>query len=78
MTPIHTSVLINSQYRKIEKRGASIRGEVGYTAGYALPVHDPNNPQNFRRATAEKEFLRKGFDQNRAKIDEIIMKGMRV
>lgn len=76
MTPIHTSVLLNSQYRKIEKRGGTIRGEVGYTAAYALPVHDPNNTQNFRRATAKKEFLKKGFEQNTAKIAEIIRKGM--
>lgn len=63
MTPIDTSNLLNSQYKDVRKVGTKIVGTVGYTADYALPVHDPDNPQNFRRASAEKEFLRKGFEE---------------
>jgi hypothetical protein len=78
LTPIDTSVLLNSQYRNPPRReGSRIVGEVGYSAGYALPVHDKNNPQIFRRATAEKEFLRKGFENARANIDRIVREGMK-
>lgn len=63
MTPIDTSTLLNSQYRRVDKDGERIVGTVGYTAEYALAVHDPDNPQTFRRESAEKEFLRKGFER---------------
>lgn len=68
MTPIDTSTLINSQFRQVVREGVAIVGRVGYTAAYALPVHDPENPQNFRRASAEKEFLKKGFERAEPKI----------
>lgn len=64
LTPIDTSNLLNSQYRSVRKDGNRIVGTVGYTADYALPVHDPSNPQNFRRATAEKLFLTKGMERS--------------
>lgn len=63
LTPIATSTLLNSQYRNVRAEGARITGTVGYTAEYALAVHDPANPQRFRRPSAEKEFLRKGFER---------------
>jgi hypothetical protein len=63
LTPIDTSTLLNSQFRQVQKDGDKIVGTVGYTADYALPVHDPDNPQDFRRATAQKSFLRKGFER---------------
>jgi len=63
LTPIDTSTLINSQFRQVTKEGGAVVGRVGYTADYALPVHDPANPQNFRRAAAEKEFLKNGFER---------------
>lgn len=62
LTPIDSSNLLNSMYQDVQQDGSTIRGRVGYTAEYAEPVHDPDNPQRFRRASAEKEFLRKGFD----------------
>jgi hypothetical protein len=62
LTPIDTSTLLNSQYKKVDAQAGRIVGTVGYTAAYALPVHDPDNPQNFRRASAEKEFLKHGFE----------------
>jgi hypothetical protein len=68
LTPIATSTLLNSQYREVQKEGTRIVGRVGYTADYALPVHDPENPQNFRRATAEMEFLTMGFQRAEPRI----------
>ena len=77
MTPIDTSVLINSQFRDIKAEAGRIVGTVGYTAAYALAVHDPANPQNFRRAGAEKEFLKKGFEQAEPNIRAVITGAIR-
>lgn len=63
LTPIDTSTLLNSQFRQVDRQGGAVVGRVGYTADYALPVHDADNPQNFRRAGAQKEFLKKGFER---------------
>ncbi|EHC1064015.1 HK97 gp10 family phage protein [Salmonella enterica subsp. enterica serovar Chomedey] len=75
-TPIDTSTLINSQYRDISVNGTLITGRVGYSANYAVYVHDPSIPQNFRRSTAQKEFLTKGFDDTRDQIDAAVYKEM--
>lgn len=72
MTPVDTSTLLNSQYRKVDKDGTKLIGTVGYTAEYAKYVHDPNVKQNFRRSTAEKEFLRKGFEEAEPNIRAVI------
>ena len=72
MTPIDTSTFLNSQYRRLDKEGSKIVGAVGYTAEYAADVHDPNVKQRFRRSTAEKEFLRKGFEESEPNIRAVI------
>lgn len=72
LTPIDTSNLLNSQFRQVERDGTRIVGTVGYTAAYALPVHDPDNPQNFRRPSAEKEFLKLGFERAEPNIRAVI------
>ena len=76
-TPIgDTSVLINSQFREIVVNGTRITGRVGYSANYAAYVHDPNIPQRFRRLTAQKEFLTKGFEEERSEIDRSVAREM--
>ena len=77
LTPVDTSTLINSQFRRVEKDGARIVGTVGYTAAYALAVHDPGNPQTFRRASAQKEFLRLGFEKAEPSIRAVITGAIR-
>ena len=77
LTPIDTSTLLNSQFRDVRPDGMKIVGTVGYTAAYALPVHDPDRPQNFRRASAEKEFLRKGFERAEPNIRAVITGAIR-
>ena len=72
MTPVDTSTLLNSQFRSVAKDGSRIVGTVGYTAEYAKYVHDPNVKQRFRRSTAEKEFLRKGFEEAEPNIRAVI------
>lgn len=63
LTPIDTSNLLNSQFRNVRAEDTRLIGTVGYTADYAVPVHDPEVPQTFRRSTAEKEFLKKGMER---------------
>lgn len=77
LTPIDTSNLLNSQFRLIEQRGSEVVGTVGYTAEYALPVHDPAVKQVFHRASAEKEFLSKGFERQRGNIDAAMKAALR-
>lgn len=75
-TPIDTSYLLNSQFREIVVNGTRITGRVGYSANYAAYVHDPANVQNFRRPTAEKEFLTKGFEGTQSLIDKTVAQEM--
>lgn len=77
-TPIDTSTLLNSQYREVMASGTRLTGRVGYTANYAVYVHDPNIPQTFRRSTARKEFLTKGFEDTKSQIDAVIRKELSV
>lgn len=78
MTPIDTSNLINSQYRKITAYGNRVAGAIGYTAAYAAAVHAkdgtflgkgiPRNPNDPSRGNfwdpkgSQPEFLRKAFE----------------
>lgn len=77
-TPIDTSTLINSQYREISANGQRVTGRVGYSANYAFYVHDPAVNQKFRRATAKKEFLVKGFEDTERQIQAAIVDEMKV
>ncbi len=77
-TPIDTSTLINSQFRDISANGTRLTGRVGYSANYAMYVHDPNVKQTFRRAMAEKEFLTKGFADSKQAIEKAIMEEMKL
>ncbi|OTA15775.1 hypothetical protein Xbed_03558 [Xenorhabdus beddingii] len=76
-TPIDTKTLINSQFRDVEVKGTLFTGRVGYSASYAVFVHDPNVKQSFRRATAKKEFLKLGFDEMRSQIDKAVTKELK-
>ena len=77
MTPIDTSNLLDSQFRDVKKQGRKIVGTVGYTAEYAMAVHDPENPQKFRRASAEKEFLKKGFENAEPNIRKVLTEAIK-
>lgn len=77
-TAIDTSTLLNSQYREISVNGTRVTGRVGYSANYAVYVHDPNIQQTFRRATAKKEFLTKGFEDTKAQRDRAFRREMQL
>lgn len=72
LTPIDTSTLLNSQYKNVESQAGRIVGKAGYTAAYAAAVHDPANKQNFRRAGAEKLFLKHGFENAEPNIRAVL------
>ncbi|ARU94561.1 hypothetical protein [Tatumella citrea] len=40
LTPIDTSTLINSQFRELMVNGTMVTGRVGYSADYAVYVHN--------------------------------------
>ena len=40
LTPRNTSFLVNSQYKNVDSEGGRIVGTFGYTAEYALAVHE--------------------------------------
>lgn len=71
LTPIATGNLINSRFNSVRKDGTAIVGTTGYTAEYAAAVNDPDHKQNFRRPSAEKDFLRKGFENAKPAIDAL-------
>ncbi|HDF2344066.1 TPA: HK97 gp10 family phage protein [Morganella morganii] len=77
-TPIDTSTLINSQFREITVNGTRVTGRVGYSANYAVFVHDPKVKQTFRRTTARKEFLTLGFEESRDEIEASMHQEMRI
>lgn len=77
-TPIDTSTLINSQFREITVNGTRVTGRVGYSANYAVFVHDTKVKQTFRRATARKEFLTLGFEESRDEIEAVMHQEMRI
>lgn len=88
MTPVDTSNLINSQYRRIERGPFGAWGRVGYTAAYASAVHAasgesagqprPNGRGNFWDPSGEPGFLRKGFDESIPQIQAAIKRGYKL
>lgn len=75
-TPVDTSYLINSQFREIMVNGMLITGRIGYSASYAIQVHDPAHVQKFRLARAKKEFLVKGVEESESLMERVIVKEM--
>lgn len=78
LTPVDTSNLINSRFRQVTDTATGAKGVVGYTANYAIFVHE-GGPKNWQKAGAEDEFLRKGFEENgRSEIEAHIRRRYRV
>lgn len=93
MTPVATSVLLNSQFRHVTRDAdGRIVGTVGYTADYAAAVHDkpgtlrgknvPRSPKSlgvvWGPGHREPEFLKKGFDNTREKINDVLTGALKV
>lgn len=63
LTPVDTSNLINSRYRRVQSSTTGTIGLIGYTASYAAFVHE-GGPRNWRKTGAEDEYLRKAFERD--------------
>lgn len=90
MTPIETSVLINSQFDVIETNGTRITGKVGYSANYAIYVHNSkgkllgtNTPRASGKGVVwgphgEPKFLEKAVIKTRGLIESAIRREMKL
>lgn len=63
LTPVDTSNLINSRYRRVQNSATGTIGLVGYTANYAAYVHD-GGPKNWQKSGAEDLYLKKAFERD--------------
>lgn len=89
LTPVVTSTLINSQFRRVENGPNGVRGMVGYTAVYAAAVNAakgtltgqprPGNRGTYWAPGGEPDFLRKGFERDgKADIEAAVRRGMKL
>lgn len=92
LTPQHTSNLINSRYSDLEMQGSKIMGRTGYTAEYAMWVHEASGklkgqPRpaengiaqgNYWDPRGEPKFLEKGFENAKPAIDRMISGALKV
>jgi hypothetical protein len=70
--PVDTSNLINSEFRRTRREANGWTGEIGYSADYAIYVHD-GGPKDWQKPGASDEFLLKGTqDFERDALDRII------
>ncbi|HEI8998059.1 TPA: HK97 gp10 family phage protein [Citrobacter koseri] len=87
MTPVgKTSNLINSQFLEVMVNGTRVTGRVGYSANYAVYVHEAKGtlkgrPRpasqgggNYWDPSGEPKFLEKAADNTRADVDRAIKK----
>lgn len=85
MTPVDTGNLAQSQYHpSVEINGSKAIGRVGYIAEYAGWVHGKpgtldgqpraNGNGSYWDTAGEPEFLRKGFDEVKPSIPQILKK----
>lgn len=93
MTPIATSTLINSQFESIEVNGTRVTGKVGYSANYAIYVHNApgrllgkNIPRtgklkglgNVWDKNGEPKFLTKAGEKTKSLVDKAIKEEMKL
>lgn len=90
MTPIETSTLINSQFDTIEVNGTRVTGKVGYSANYAIYVHNSkgkllgtNTPRASGKGVVwgphgEPKFLEKAVIKTRGLVESAIRMEMKL
>lgn len=87
MTPVDTSLLINSQARQVTHVFGATFGRLIYTAAYAAAVNAasgklkgkprPDNRGTYWAPGGEPDFLRKGFERDgKEDIEAAIKRGM--
>lgn len=75
-TPIDTGNLRGSAFSKVEEEGTKIIGTVGYTAFYALYVHEM--PANYNFNQGENKFLEKSLLEHGVKVIPTLQKHARI
>jgi len=89
--PQDTSTLINSQIRSVRKEGDRVIGSLGFTAEYALAVHEApgtlkGRPRPMRNGKShgvfwgphgEPEFLKKGAEAAEPSIRAALIKALK-
>lgn len=88
ITPIETSTLINSQFDTIEVNGTRVTGKVGYSANYALYVHNasgklkgqprPSGKGTYWSPNGEPKFLTKAAEKTKDLVDKAIKAEMKL
>lgn len=92
ITPIATSTLVNSQFRELSVSGTRITGRIGYSANYAVYVHEASGklkgrprPKkngvaqgNYWDTGGEPQFLEKGAKRGKPSVDAFIKKEMQL
>ncbi|KOR02499.1 hypothetical protein [Pluralibacter gergoviae] len=87
MTPIGaTSVLINSQFQEVMVNGTRITGRIGYSANYAIYVHEAKGtlkgkPRpvkqgggNYWDPSGEPKFLEKAGERRKSDVEAVVRK----
>lgn len=92
ITPVATSTLVNSQFRELSVTGTRITGRVGYSANYAIYVHEASgklrgtprpkkkdkDQGNYWDTGGEPQFLEKGAERGKLAVDAFIKKEMQL
>lgn len=86
MTPRATSTLINSQFQEVMVNGTLITGRIGYSANYAVYVHEAKGtlkgkPRPAKRGggnywdpSGEPKFLEKAGERRKSDVDAVVKK----
>lgn len=92
LVPIDSSNLLNSQFKDVRKDGSRIVGSVGFTADYALAVHEAKGklkglPRPKRNGKdhgrywgphdGQPHFLKLAFERAMPEIHAILSKGLK-
>ncbi|MCP4991350.1 MAG: hypothetical protein GY928_36445 [Colwellia sp.] len=88
MTPIDTSLLVNSQYIVSGQEGDRAFANIGYSASYAAAVHGKkgtlkgkpraNGNGTYWQPSGEPQFLTKGFKENQREIFQAFKRAMKL
>ncbi|MBS0854947.1 MULTISPECIES: HK97 gp10 family phage protein [unclassified Tatumella] len=86
ITPVETSTLINSQFREVMVNGTLVTGRVGYSANYAVYVHNApgklkgrprsSGDGNYWDTNGEPRFLTVGAERTEETVAAVVHKEM--
>ncbi len=75
-TPVDTSNLINSQYTDVIEQAQGITGIIGYTASYAMEVHEID--RNYRKPGSRWKYLETALFEKSDEVLEVLADEMRI